>query len=87
MHPLRALWERYIIVHWTPLIKNQDVNTRYLGSHSPFMDGFKMAAMKKDKMPILCNISLLPSVMLTFMSGPFISKILNSILIKNKSYI
>ena len=41
-------------------------------------DGFKMADTKKDKMPIYCNISLLPSVMLTFMSGPAIFKILNS---------
>ena len=40
MHPLTALWEWYIIVHWTPLIKNQDGNTRYHGSHPPwFQDG------------------------------------------------
>ena len=36
MHPLRALWEWYNIVHWTYQIQNQDVNTRYLGSHPPF---------------------------------------------------
>ena len=24
MHPIRALWEGYIIVCWTPLIKNQE---------------------------------------------------------------
>ena len=28
--PLRALLEWYNIVHWSPLIKNQDVSTRYL---------------------------------------------------------
>ena len=40
MHSLTALWEWYIIVHWTPLIKNQDGNTRYHGSHPPwFQDG------------------------------------------------
>ena len=33
---LRALWEWYNIVHWTYQIQNQDVNTRYLGSHPPF---------------------------------------------------
>ena len=49
MHLLRALWEWYIIVHWTHLIKNQDGNTQYRGS--PRL-GFKMAAMKKYKMPI-----------------------------------
>ena len=37
-----------------------------------------MAAMKKDEMPIYCYVSLLPSVLLTFMSGPSIFKILNS---------
>ena len=31
-----ALCEGHIIVHWTPLIKNQDVHTRYLESHPPF---------------------------------------------------
>ena len=35
--PLRALWEWCNIVHWSPLITNQDVNTRYLGSHPPFL--------------------------------------------------
>ena len=51
MHPLRGFWEWYNIVHWTSLIKNQDVNTRYIGSHPPF-DGLRMAAMEKDKMHI-----------------------------------
>ena len=36
MHPLRALWEWYVIVHGTSLIKNQDVNTRYFGSSRHF---------------------------------------------------
>ena len=44
MHPLRALWEWYIIVHWTPLIKNQDVNVP-----PAILESFKMAAMKKTK--------------------------------------
>ena len=78
MHPLRALWEWYNFVHWTPLIKGQDVNTRYLGSHPPFWMVFKIAAKKKDKKPIWCNFSLLSSVILTFMSTPTIFKILNS---------
>ena len=40
MHPLRALWLWYIIVHWTTLIKNQDGNSRSRGSHPPwFQDG------------------------------------------------
>ena len=38
-----------------------------------------MAAMKKDKMPISFDISPLVSVLLTFMGGPAIFKILNSI--------
>ena len=79
MHPLRTLREWYNIVHWTLLIKNQDVNTRYLGSYPPFWMVFKMAAVKKDKTPIMCNISLLQSVMNTFMSRTFISKTLNFI--------
>ena len=38
--PKKALWEWYIIVHWTPLIKNQDGNIRYRWSHPPwFQDG------------------------------------------------
>ena len=49
MHPLRTLWDWLNIVHWTPLIKNQDVNTRYLGSYPPFWMVFKMAAMKKEQ--------------------------------------
>ena len=32
-----------------PLIKNQDVNARYLGSYPPFWMVFKMAAVKKAK--------------------------------------
>ena len=79
MHPLRTLREWYIIVHWTLLIKNQDVNTRYLGSYPPFWMVFKMAAMKKDKMPILCHMNLLPSGMLTFLSRTSIFKTLNFI--------
>ena len=41
---------------------------------------------KKTKCLEMCNISLLPSVMLTFMSGPAIFKILNPIS-EIKSYI
>ena len=52
-------------------------NTRYLGSYPPFWLVFKMAAVKNDKMAILCNINLLPSVMLTFMSRTSISKTIN----------
>ena len=38
--PLKALWKWYIIVHWTPLVRNEDGNTRYRGSHPPwFQDG------------------------------------------------
>ena len=46
--------------------------TRHFGW---FQDG----RHEKDKIPIYCNISLLPSVMITFMSGPAIFKILSSI--------
>ena len=49
MHPLRALWEWYNIVHWTSLIKNQDVNTRYLGSHPPFLMVLRWPPWKKTK--------------------------------------
>ena len=52
MHPLRAHWEWYHIVPKTPLIKNQDVNNRYFGSHPPFWMVFKMAATKNGKIPI-----------------------------------
>ena len=38
--PLRALREWCYIVPWTPLIKNQDVNNRYFGSHPPFWTFF-----------------------------------------------
>ena len=79
MHTLRALWEGYSIVHWSPLIENQDVNTRYLGTHPPFCMVSKMATKTKDKMSIWCNISLLLSAMLTFMSKPSTFKIFNSI--------
>ena len=51
----------------------------FIRSHSPFWMFFKIAAKKKDKMPIWCNISVLPSVMLNFMSRPSVLKILNSI--------
>ena len=47
--PLRALWEWCYIVSWTPLIKNQDVNNRYFGSHLPIWKVFKMAAAKNGK--------------------------------------
>ena len=50
--PLRTLLEWYNIVHWIPLIKSQDVNTRYLGLYPPFLMDFKMAAVTEDKMPI-----------------------------------
>ena len=70
--PLRTLREWYNIVHWTPLIKNQDVKTQYLGSFPPFWIVFKRwPPSKTDKLLIKCNISLLPSVMLTFMSRTF----------------
>ena len=49
MHPTKTLREWYNIVHWTPLIKNEDVNIRYLGSYPPFGMVFKVAAMKKKK--------------------------------------
>ena len=76
MHPFCEL---YNIVNWTPLLTNQDNITRYLGSHPPFRMVFKMVAMEKDKMPLLCNISLLPSVTFNCMSEPSIFKTLNSI--------
>ena len=47
MHPLKSLREWYNIVHWTPLIMNQDVNTRYLRSYPPFWMDFKIATVKK----------------------------------------
>ena len=47
MHPLRALWEWYNIVYESPLITNQDVNTRYLGSHPPFLDCFQDGHQEK----------------------------------------
>ena len=79
MNPLRALWEWYNIVYKSPLNKNQGVNNRYFGSHPPFWMVFKMAAKANDKMTIRCNISLLPHVMLTFVSRPSLFKILNYI--------
>ena len=80
MHPTKTLREWYNIVHWTPLIKNQDVNIRYLGSYPPFGMVFKVAAMKKkDKMPIKCNICILPSVLPTFMRRTSIIKTLDFI--------
>ena len=45
--PRRILWEWYKIVHWTSLVKNQDVNTRYRAMEPPFRTVFKMAAMQK----------------------------------------
>ena len=50
--PLRARCEWYIIVHWIPLIKNKDVNTRYIGSHPPFWMVSRWPPWKKDKMHI-----------------------------------
>ena len=86
MQPLRTCREWYNVVHWTPLIKNQDVNTRYLESHPPFLMVFKMATKKKDKMFMWCNISLLPSVILIFMSRPSIFNTHNSISNKSAKY-
>ena len=62
MHPVRALWEWYNVVHWTSLIKIQDVNTRYLVSHlscvpPTILDSFKMAAMKKRQNAVYSVIS------------------------------
>ena len=74
MHILRAPLEWYNIVYLSPLIKNQDVNTQYFGYHRLFWMVFKMATKAKDKMSTWCNIRLLPSVMLTFMSRPSIFK-------------
>ena len=79
MHPPKDPPGVVNIIHWTPLIKNQDVNTRYLGSYPPFWMVFKMAAVKKHKLHTKCNIALLPSVMLTCMSRISISKTLNFI--------
>ena len=45
--PRRILWEWYKIVHWTSLIKTQDVDTRYRAMEPPFWTVFKMAAMQK----------------------------------------
>ena len=50
--PLRALWEWYNIVHWTSLLKNQDINTRHVGSHPPLWMVLRWPPWKKDKMPI-----------------------------------
>ena len=72
-----TLWELYKIVHCSPLVKNQNVNTRYLGSHPPFWTIFKIVAVEKCKMPIKRNISLFLSFTLTFMSRTTIFKTLN----------
>ena len=61
MHPLGLSGSGIILFIEATLIKNQDVNTRYFGSHPPFRMVFKMSA--KDKMLIWCNISLLLSVL------------------------
>ena len=55
--PLRALWEWYNIVHWTPLIKNQDGNTRYIGTHPPFWMVSRWPPWKKTK----CLYSVIPA--------------------------
>ena len=68
------------IIFLDPLIKKQDVNTRYLESYPPIWTDFKMAAVKKkDIKPIWCNISHLPPIKLTFMNRTSISKTLNFI--------
>ena len=77
--PLRALREWCYIVPWTPLIKNQEVNNRYFGSHPPLWTVFKMAALKNGKIPIEVNISPISSFRLDFFSRTTIFKILNSI--------
>ena len=77
MHPLKTLGKWYNIVHWTPLIKNQDVYTRYLGSYPPFWMDFKIANVKKGQNAYMMYIRLLPSVMLTFTSKTSIFKTLN----------
>ena len=46
--PIRTLRKCYNIVHSTRLIKNQNVNTQYLGSYPPFWIFTKLAAMKKE---------------------------------------
>ena len=63
MHPQRALWEWYNIVHCTPLIKNQDVNTRHLGFHPPFLmvqDNHyeTRKCVQGTRMPRCCKISI-----------------------------
>ena len=55
--PLRALWEWYFIVQWTSLIKIQDVNTLYLGSHPPSWMISKWPPWKKTK----CLCSVIPA--------------------------
>ena len=74
-----TLWKLYKIVRCNPLIKNQDVNTRYFGSYPPFWMILKMTAVEKYKMPIKHNISLFLSFTLTFMSRTSIFKTLNFI--------
>ena len=48
MHTLRALGVVFI-VYWTPLIKNRDGNTRYLGSCPPFRIVSRWPPWKKTK--------------------------------------
>ena len=59
MHPRRILWEWYSIVHWTPVIKSHDVNTRYLATELPFWTVFKMAAKQKMATRMFSIINLL----------------------------
>ena len=77
MHLLRTLREWYNIVHWTPLIKNQDVNTRYIGSYPLFWMVFKMVAVKKCQYSVI-SVSY-PQLCLLFMSRTSSFKTLNFI--------
>ena len=79
MRPLRALCEWYNIVHWTSLIKNQDVNTRFLGSHPPFWIVSRWPPSKKSKYLYSVISACYHLLCLFFMSGPAIFKILKSI--------
>ena len=78
MHPLRALWEWYHIVHWKSLVKNQDVNTRYLGSHPPFWMVSRWQPREKKK--CLYNvISASYHLLSLLLCGQALFKIHNSI--------
>ena len=66
MHPIRTLKDS--TVHGTPLIKNQDVNTRYLGSTSHFGWISEWPPRKNYILYIKCYLRLLPSVLISFMT-------------------